>query len=639
MAKKDPFFKDLNNAKGKLLKKHEKEIAKIYSDAFQSAYGELLDEMAKARKVDKDWNKKATLRAKYAYVEQLAQKTIEVSEKYNVKLCDDFKDAHNEMFVMAVSQLDNNWFREAVNTKVDITNENLLNILKSGKLYESKDGVPKELSERIWDGAKCAGNKMQTAIASCIAQGKGPAEMAKVLKEFGTTGHKTWSRKKVAEKLGPGYARSYGGSLDYEALRLARTTMTHLHQLQVIQSNEINPYVNAVKYHSVHSANRTCAMCEERDGQIFSLHEVPLDHPNGMCWLEPIMMINGKQATLEDIARDVTNWINGEEHSGLMDKAYPDLVNEPTLKSILMAKIAEDKKQEEEKVKAVIEEDRQVNTNSEFNLSDVDAFAKQAMARWEESGDFYASYSKEDLKLKKAFSKQFNEYLEKERERLNGKYSPTNLAEVQEIVKNSGLKKLLREDKVAKAGYNKYVGTGNSFAMNQMLYGGDYAKGTCPKTLAKNIKDTTDLISKYHLEKDTKLVRYTGFSPLNQILSQLGNEHLTMDNLMIDSDDVLHQQKVTEQYLALVNSATAGKEFTFDSFTSVSYNADANLFSHKFVEMEIYAQKGIEALYTINDSESEIVLQRGTKFKMVGVTYEDRKVKLIIEAIGTEEHD
>ncbi|MCI6457868.1 MAG: phage head morphogenesis protein, partial [Clostridium sp.] len=130
-----------------------------------------------------------------------------------------------------------------------------------------------------------------------------------------------WSRNKIREKLGPGYARKYIGGLDYEALRLARTTLTHQAQIAVINSSKINPYLQFVKWHSDHQAGRTCQQCIDRDGQLFKIDEVPLDHPNGMCWIQPVYSIDGKtEATPEEIARDMKAWAEGSKNSKLMDK-------------------------------------------------------------------------------------------------------------------------------------------------------------------------------------------------------------------------------------------------------------------------------------------------------------------------------
>ena len=61
------------------------------------------------------------------------------------------------------------------------------------------------------------------------------------------------------------------------------------------------------------------------------------------------------------------------------------------------------------------------------------------------------------------------------------------------------------------------------------------------------------------------------------------------------------------------------KVITNDAFTSVSYDQKANVFTNKPIMMEIYADKDSECLYTYNYRESEVVLQRGTQFKIKGI--------------------
>ena len=327
MAPRKAYYDELNHKNQKLLKKHEKEIVSAYVSAFEDAYEELII----ATMDDDKYNKKAYFKARMAYVNQLYEKLSELEAKYNVATSENYKACVNDFFDME-SEFKNDEsykkLKEAVDKKVDITNEKAINIIKSGKMYEAdKNGNFVDLDNRLWNAANASGKKLQDAIVSCLAQGMGPADMARVLKDFGKEGHKTWSTKKIREKLGPGYARSHSGGLDYAALRLARTVHTHTNQLRVIHSKDANPYINKIMYHSAHVANRTCSMCAERDGQVFAPNKVPLDHPNGMCWLEPVFDRSDKE-----IAEDIAKWIRGEENSGLMDKAYPELKDSPFYK-------------------------------------------------------------------------------------------------------------------------------------------------------------------------------------------------------------------------------------------------------------------------------------------------------------------
>lgn len=342
MAPRKAYYDELNHKNQKLLKKHEKEIVNAYVSAFEDAYEELII----ATMDDDKYNKKAYFKARMAYVNQLYEKLSELEAKYNVATSENYKACVKDFFDME-SEFKNDEsykkLKEAVDKKVDITNEKAINIIKSGKMYEAdKNGNFVDLDNRLWNAANASGKKLQDAIVSCLAQGMGPADMARVIKDFGKEGHKTWSTKKIREKLGPGYARSHSGGLDYAALRLARTVHTHTNQLRVIHSKDNNPYINKIMYHSAHVANRTCSMCAERDGQVFAPNKVPLDHPNGMCWLEPVFDRSDKE-----IAEDIAKWIRGEENSGLMDKAYPELKDSPLYKD----KSKEEPKKEYKEVK------------------------------------------------------------------------------------------------------------------------------------------------------------------------------------------------------------------------------------------------------------------------------------------------
>lgn len=325
--KSNAYYDKLQHKSNKLLKKHEKEIIQIYEDAFMQAY----EDLVVATMDDDKYNKKAYFKARLAYTNQIYEKLVELQARYNLKTSDYYKDCVKDFFDMEKEFKNDESYKklkEAIDKKVDSTNEKVINILKSGKMYEAdKNGNFVDLDNRLWNAANASGKKLQDAIASCLAQGMGPADMARVIEEFAKEGHKKWDRKKINEKLGPGYARSHAGGLDYPALRLARTVHTHLNQLRVIEGTNDNPYYTKVIYHSVHIAGRSCQKCIERDGKTFVAAKAPLDHPNGMCWLEPKFDMSE-----DEIAEDIAKWVRGEDNSGLMDKAFPELKDKPPYK-------------------------------------------------------------------------------------------------------------------------------------------------------------------------------------------------------------------------------------------------------------------------------------------------------------------
>lgn len=299
----------LNTTKKDLLVRQQNEIIKVY----QKAYLDIIDKGLKKAGGDSKKLDKLTK----SYVMQIYDELEDLLTKYNRDISDEIYNLQRQIMY---SYFDPSFqeFRAKVDKVVDVTNRKIVQQMIQGNIYHDGKG----LSDRIWDAAKTSGNKMSIAINSCIAQGMGAVEMSQNLKEFAMGGHHTWSRNKIREKLGDGYARKYGsGGLDYEALRLARTTLTHQAQISVINSSKVNPYLQFVKWHSDHQAGRTCQQCIDRDGQLFKIDEVPLDHPNGMCWIQPVYSIDGKtEATPEEIAKDMKAWAEGSKNSKLMDK-------------------------------------------------------------------------------------------------------------------------------------------------------------------------------------------------------------------------------------------------------------------------------------------------------------------------------
>ena len=308
------YAKDIQNLvkqlPRQLTKEQEKQIGKIYLRAFKSI----------EKKLEKCTDDKYRQRLLRAYQTQIYDELYPLIERGIIDETDAILNIQRESMTKLLQEVLENQ-TEIIDGKhklqaiVDITNRQLVEQMVKGEIYYNGRGLDKLL----WEATKCAEDKLNLAITSCIAEGMGAAEMSQNLKEFAKGGHHTWSRNKIREKLGAGYARKYSGGLDYEALRLARTTITHQAQLATLATPKINPYMNAVIWHSDHQAGRTCQQCIDRNGTKYYLNKesVPLDHPNGMCWLEPCYSM-----TPEEIARDMKAWGQGEPNSGLMDKIY-----------------------------------------------------------------------------------------------------------------------------------------------------------------------------------------------------------------------------------------------------------------------------------------------------------------------------
>jgi hypothetical protein len=184
-----------------------------------------------------------------------------------------------------------------------------------GEIY--KDG--KNLSKRVWSNAARAGNDVQQIVTQGLASGMSAVDMAKMLEQYiDPKARKEWDFEQITEKLGRTTAHKYE-NLEYNALRLARTTISHSATAGVRQWGKVNPYARKVQWHSVHAPGRTCQACRDLDGEVFPIEECPFDHPNGMCyqtiWYED---------SLEEIADELRGWIDGEPND-VLDAWYDDL--------------------------------------------------------------------------------------------------------------------------------------------------------------------------------------------------------------------------------------------------------------------------------------------------------------------------
>lgn len=172
--------------------------------------------------------------------------------------------------------------------------------LMSGGIYKDFTG----LSERIWNYQE----EFQRDISRVINQGilgqKSAYDLAKDLEIY----------------LNPAAAKPFdwgivypgvNRQIDYNAQRLARTSVTHAYQLSLERAAADNPFVEGFRWLSSHTS-RVCPVCADRDGKVYPKGGVPLDHPNGMCVIVSIV-----SKSYEDIAAELADWVTGGSNPAL----------------------------------------------------------------------------------------------------------------------------------------------------------------------------------------------------------------------------------------------------------------------------------------------------------------------------------
>lgn len=176
-----------------------------------------------------------------------------------------------------------------------VPRQEVANIL-SGKLY----GSDWNFSKAIWGMEKKTKDDLEKIVARGLAENKPIYDIAKDLEKYvDPSARKPWDWSKVY----PGTTKT----VDYNAQRLARTMIQHSYQTSMVQAQKDNPFCKGIIWHSVGLHGRTCEQCLERDGQVFPVKDLPLDHPNGLCYFEPAL------DDMNDIADRLADWTMGKD--------------------------------------------------------------------------------------------------------------------------------------------------------------------------------------------------------------------------------------------------------------------------------------------------------------------------------------
>ena len=180
------------------------------------------------------------------------------------------------------------------------------------------------LSKAIWGDNQKTLHDISTFIARGVAENKPTYEIAKDVERYVNPAKaKPWNKrlKFQSDKPRKGFtfnpktgkyeqwSKLYKSKIDYNAQRLARTITQHSYQQAFVEGTKDNPFI--IKYQWVANGSRSCPLCESRDGQLFEKNDLPLDHPNGQCTIEPYLDDNWENK--------LNNWLNSP------DGTYPDI--------------------------------------------------------------------------------------------------------------------------------------------------------------------------------------------------------------------------------------------------------------------------------------------------------------------------
>lgn len=290
------IFKDSEAAKFAIMTSQQKEIAKLYED-----WADEIGERAKFYSHKSNASAPVSERYYKELQKQLRATSQEVSNEIYKKIKSNIYTISDAVVSDNVKWLESFGFsQEGLNAAFSYVPHEVVQNLITGQIYDSGWS----LSSRIWGDNEQTLKDIYQVMARGIAENKPIYDIAKDLESYvRPSAMLPWNlRMSDGRKI-------YKKQVDYNAQRLARTLVQHGYQQSFIATTQKNPFIT--EYVWVSNGSRVCEICAARDGTHYKKTELPMDHPNGMCTMEPV--VDG------DISDKLANWFNSP------DGTYPEI--------------------------------------------------------------------------------------------------------------------------------------------------------------------------------------------------------------------------------------------------------------------------------------------------------------------------
>lgn len=290
------IFKDSEATVASIMDSQKKEIAALY-EQWADEIGE------RAKYYSHKTTASAPLSERY-YKElqkQLRATSQEVSNEVYKKIKHNIYTVADAVVADNVKWLEQFGFSaEGLNAAFSYVPDSVVRNLLTGRVYDSGWS----LSARIWGNNESTLSDIYKVMAGGLAQQKPIYEIAKDLEKYvRPSAAKPWNL------VAPDGKKIYPKQVDYNAQRLARTLVQHGYQQSFIATTQKNPFITEYIWRA--NGSRVCELCLSRDGVHYKKDELPLDHPNGMCTMEP--------AVVGDMVDQLAAWFNSP------DGTYPEI--------------------------------------------------------------------------------------------------------------------------------------------------------------------------------------------------------------------------------------------------------------------------------------------------------------------------
>ena len=206
----------------------------------------------------------------------------------------------------------------------------------NGHIYAGKRAG---LSKRIWNNEAILNGQLESIISTAVAEGRSATQLARDLEAYVNPG------AMMPDHWNDIYPLPFSYAVDYNAKRLAVTTLNHAYYQGTIMAARENPFAEFLHWQlsSGHEIYDVCDLYMEHDEGLglgnFSLDNAPLPHPFCRCtWY-----IDSSKS-LDEIGLELGDWLAGAENPKL-EKAFGEWkvasgLSEPTSPAIMKWKDA-----------------------------------------------------------------------------------------------------------------------------------------------------------------------------------------------------------------------------------------------------------------------------------------------------------
>lgn len=290
------IFKDAEKARDAIMASQKKEIAALYE-----SWADEIGERAKYYSLKSNASAPVSERYYRELQKQLRATSQEISNEIYNKIKNNMYTISDAVIADNVNWLKSFGFSEdGLNAAFSYVPDSVVRNLITGQIYESGWS----LSKAIWSDNEKTLKDIYQVMAKGLAENKPIYEIAKELEAYVNP-----ARRLPWNLTANDGVRIYKKQVDYNAQRLARTLVQHSYQQSFIATTKNNPFIT--EYVWISNGSRVCELCMSRDGQHYKKDELPMDHPNGMCVMEPVVA--------DDMVDKLADWFNSP------DGTYPEI--------------------------------------------------------------------------------------------------------------------------------------------------------------------------------------------------------------------------------------------------------------------------------------------------------------------------